>query len=97
MHSRKKHKGCYDLHTRVYKLENIQYNSCIGNYTDYSVSFFTELYFKFEKGILPFKGTIREQPNKIMEIFNLIGYYLDKKRKAKENSKPKGISKYGKR
>lgn len=64
-------KGCFDLKTKSYRLENIRYNNCVGNHVT-DVGYLMEAFVMYEKGHLPFQGTIGEQPNKIMEIFDLI-------------------------
>lgn len=68
---KRKSKGCYDYSTRVYRIENIVYKTCIGNYNK-DISFFVEAFSMYEKGMLPFKGTLSEQPSKIIDIFNII-------------------------
>lgn len=70
--ARRKHKGCFDTVTRVHKLDNLIYYSCIGNYTHSSVDYLIELYLNFQRGVMPFAGGIQEQPNKIIEIFQII-------------------------
>lgn len=80
-HIKRKPKGCYDYSTRVYRLENILYKTCLGNYNK-SIGFYTEALSMYEKGMLPFKGTLSEQPNKIIEIFNII-------EQRREEKKPK--------
>lgn len=72
-------KGCYDLTTKVYRIENILYKSCIGNYNS-NISFLSESFSKYEKGMLPFKGTLAEQPNKIIEIYNIIEQRREEKK-----------------
>lgn len=64
-------KGCFDFNTRNYRIENIRYNSCVGNYTA-KLDFYIDLFSNFEKGIMPFTGTLGDQPNKIIEVFQII-------------------------
>ena len=68
---KRKSKGCYDYSTKVYRVENILYKTCIGNYNT-SIDFYLEAFSMYEKGVLPFKGTLANQPNKLIEIFNII-------------------------
>ena len=63
--------GCFDYTTKKYRVENIIYKSCLGNYQT-NINFFLESFAKYEQGMLPFNGTISEQPNKVIEIFNII-------------------------
>ena len=68
---KRRSKGCFDLTSKDYRIDNIRYNGCIGNFVT-PIDFFVEAFSLYEKGVLPFEGTISEQPNKIMEIFQLI-------------------------
>lgn len=82
-HRKRKPKGCYDYSTKVYRLENIIYKTCIGNY-NIDIGYFIEAFSLYEKGMLPFKGTLGEQPNKMLEIFGIIEQRRSEKREAKE-------------
>lgn len=53
-------------------LDRFEFASCLGNFRDIAVNYYLDLYGKYQRGLLPFKGTICEQPNKIIEIFDLI-------------------------
>lgn len=68
---KRKSKGCFDLTSKKYRIDNIRYNTCIGNFA-VPIDFFIEAFSLYEKGVLPFKGNISEQPSKIMEVFQLI-------------------------
>lgn len=80
--AKRRPKGCYDYSTRVYKIENIIYKSCIGNYNN-NIDFLLESFSFYEKGMLPFKGTLAEQPAKIIDIFNIIEQRRYEKNKNK--------------
>jgi len=71
--------GCFDYTSRTYQLEDIKYYSCIGNFQDSSVRYYWELFQKYQQNMLPYKGSLQEQPNKIIEIFNFIEAILKKK------------------
>ena len=79
---KRKSKGCFDFTTRMTLLDNIKYKSCVGNYTLQGISYYYELYFNYEKGLLPFEGDLGLQPNKILEILHIIDTI--KKDKLKE-------------
>lgn len=68
---KRKSKGCFDIISKSYRIDNIRYNTCIGNFA-VPIDFFIEAFSLYEKGVLPFKGSIGEQPNKIMEVFQLV-------------------------
>lgn len=64
-------KGCFDFKTKQYRLENIKYNSCIGNFVT-NIDFLVDAFALYEKGIMPFPGELAIQPSKIISIFNII-------------------------
>ena len=68
---KRKSKGCFDLTSKSYRIDNIRFNKCIGNFA-VPIDFFIEAFSLYEKGVLPFQYNIGKQPNKIMEIFQLI-------------------------
>ncbi len=76
--------GCEVMNGRVYNLDNINYYKCIGNYQDSMVNFYIEEYLQYEKGIYPYPGNLGEQPNKIIEIFDLIDQVKRDKQKQEE-------------
>jgi hypothetical protein len=68
----------------------INFKTCIGNYFSHGALHIIGLYNYFEKGFLPYPGTIQEQPNKIIEAFNVIEAYRIMRAKseaAKEEAK----------
>ena len=73
-------KGCFKLGVKSYTIDNILYKSCIGNYVA-PIDFYIEAFSLYEKGMLPYLGTLGEQPNKIIEIFQVI----DRRRTIKNN------------
>ena len=64
-------KGCYDYETKSYKLGNIRYNNCIGNHV-VPIDYLMDAFLLYEKGQLPYAGTLSEQPNKIIEVFEVV-------------------------
>lgn len=78
-------KGCFDA-TAKYKLDNIVYSYCIGNYCLPSTSELFSLFVEFEKGVLPHAGGLLDQPAKTIQLFNIINARREEK-KEKENSK----------
>lgn len=79
--AKRKSKGCFDFTTRTFLLDNVKYSSCIGNYTLLGLGFYFELYLAYEKGTMPFKGDLGNQPNKIIEVLHII----DSIKKDKQN------------
>lgn len=68
---KRKSQGCFDFTSKSYAVENIRFRSCVGNYTS-NIDFISQAFSLYEKGLLPFKGDLGDQPNKIMEVFSLI-------------------------
>lgn len=69
----KKVKSCYEPNAKKkYQYENIKYYLCPGNYTSRAVLSCIDLYLNYEKGLLPYKGSLLEQPYKIIQIFQVI-------------------------
>lgn len=92
---RRRIKGCFEPLERGGQkvLDLYQYRLCPGNFYDQSAIFLIRLYQQFEKGVLPFAGSLADQPNKVMEAFRLIEMYksdkLEKdiqKQKLRENA-----------
>ena len=63
-------KGCYDFSTKSYRIENIKYNTCVGNFVK-PIEFLLEAFSLYEKGVLTFNGKVGDQPAKLMECFNI--------------------------
>lgn len=70
----------------VHKIkDNIFFKSCIGNYYSQSVIMMMNAYLYFDQqGVLPFPGSLMEQPNKAIEVFNVMSQIKTDKMKAKE-------------
>ena len=68
---RRKSKGCYDLNTRQYLVENVVYKGCVGNFTT-NIEFLMEAYTAYTKGMLPFSGELSDQPAKIIDLFGIV-------------------------
>lgn len=65
----------------IYKLDSLNFYKCLGNYYNESVLYWMKAQRLFESGIMPFSGSLFEQPNKAIEIFDLI---LDHNNKIQE-------------
>lgn len=75
-------KGCFGSDKILYGLGNYQLKTCVGNLTTPDFEHIMYLYDNYERGVLPFDGSPSDQPNKIVEIFNLI-YSLTAEHKEK--------------
>ena len=83
-------KGCYDYSTRSYIIEKIEYKTCLGNFYDSSVYYLIELFLKYRDGVMPFPGSLSEQPAKIIEVFQIIEQKYREWEKEKQQEKNNG-------
>lgn len=88
----RKVKGCHG--GRRYTLkdgerEAFVVDKCVGNFWSAGASFWFDQYRHFKAGMLPFPGTVLQQPAKVMEIFAVIEG-LEARRMAKEAEKSNG-------
>lgn len=75
-------KGCVKPGPSKYKIENIKFNVCVGNFYSQSASMFIDFYYNYQRGVMPYDGSLMDQPSKIIEVFNIIDGLI----KAKENA-----------
>lgn len=75
-------KGCLKPGPVKYKLENIKYSICVGNFYSQSASQYVDLYYNYQRGVMPFEGSLMDQPSKIIEVFNIIDGLVKSKEKA---------------
>ena len=85
-------KGCKTSDKVRAQVEDIKYYRCIGNFRSDQVTSMIDLYYHYKNGVMPFPGSLMEQPSKIIDVFNLIDACIktkqaeieaDEKRKAK--------------
>lgn len=71
-------KGCFGPpKSGTYAIENIKFATCIGNYSDPTVSYFVEAYRRFQQGVMPYPGSYFQQPAKAIDLFRIIGQLMD--------------------
>lgn len=75
-------KGCQGLGVTTYKVENLKYSICIGNFYSHSVINYVDLYYNYQRGVLPYEGSLLDQPSKIIDVFNLIDGLIKTKQNA---------------
>lgn len=80
-------KGCFSISQyALHNIDNLRYHTCIGNFASESALSFIEAEARYNQGILPFAGSLFEQPAKVIEIFSCIAAWkqdkLEKQRKA---------------
>ena len=66
--------SCDTIRTKeLYEIDGYSYNTCVCNFQHPDMNYYLTLFYDYDKhGSLPFKGSLSEQPNYIMEVFNLI-------------------------
>jgi hypothetical protein len=80
--------GCDTIDEKPkYRIDNINYHTCFCNFKHPSIYLFLNLHRQYEKGMLPFEGSLVDQPNYIMEVFSV----LSKLRTEKEIEDQKRI------
>ena len=67
----RKIKGCFDA-VANWKVDNIIFKKCVGNFVLPSTNGILSMFRLYEKGLLPYAGSVSEQPAKIMQIFDII-------------------------
>lgn len=82
--AKQKRKGCFGDENLTYTMEQYRLKTCPGNFVVPWVFEYIEMYFNYQRGILPYPGALSEQPAKIMEIFAIIGQKRDEI--ARENA-----------
>lgn len=72
----------------IHKIKNrIFFKSCIGNYYSHSVIPLLKVWAHFEqRGIMPYDGALLDQPNKIIEVFDVMTEIKADKIKANESA-----------
>jgi hypothetical protein len=63
----------------IFETENgIKYYRCPANFANFSIMHFIDMVKHFRNGVMPFSGSMMEQPNKVIEVLNLIDRILIK-------------------
>ena len=66
-------KGCFGvLKTAIASIDGASFYTCPGNFVREWAFAYLESYSFFLNGVLPFSGSLMEQPTKILEIFRVI-------------------------
>lgn len=95
-------KGCFGIKKNpIHTLsvsegkDSIKFSTCVGNFFDWTVLSLLEMQRLYDKGILPYPGSLSNQPNKIIEAFTVIEKY--KYEKAERDRKTRELKERGKR
>ena len=80
----------------VHKLgTDLGFHKCIGNFFSGTALNWLELHNKFEQGVMPYPGSLLDQPNKIIEIFRVVGQH--KHQAAEDRMKRQALQQRGRR
>lgn len=72
---------------QVNEFLNLRFYKNLSEYPDYDYNFHIQLFTAYDnKSILPFSGCYSDQPNKIIEVFNVIKALVNEKNE-KDNKK----------
>lgn len=90
--SRKK-KGCYGPGLSKYQFDNMKFTICPGNFYSQAVTSYIDLYYNYQRGVLPYEGTLMDQPSKIIDVFNTIDALIKNKQIEAHKEQEKKIKK----
>ena len=76
---------------------SVMYNKCIGNYYGAFWSNLINYYPQYEKGLLPFEGSLMNQPSKFVEVMELVHNLIREKDNEKEQQAKRNGTRQGKR
>ncbi|TXH09497.1 MAG: hypothetical protein E6R04_07980 [Spirochaetes bacterium] len=90
-------KACESINPNVvHKIGGeLGYHTCIGNFFSQTALNWLELHNKYEQGVLPYPGSLLDQPNKMIEIFRVIAahkHQVAEDRIRKQSLKQGGVS-----
>jgi hypothetical protein len=89
-------KGCFSVKERpIATVDELKFFKCVGNFFRSEVLTLLEMQGRYEKGILPYPGSLSEQPNKVIEIFAAIEQY--KREKLEQERKRLELKERGRR
>lgn len=74
----------------AHRFDGMAFSTCPGNFFSFAAIHFVELYSRFKDGLLPYGGTLAEQPSKLIEIFRTIeGHKAEREIEAREKQDAK--------
>ncbi len=77
-------KGCFGEARTAIILQSLLFKNCPGNMVDPTMAHVFDLWASYQfHGLLPYPGTMQEQPAHIMELFRLFSH-LENERKEQE-------------
>lgn len=94
---RKTGKGCEQpQHRPVHLHKELKFYRCPGNFYSVQGVYWVQVHSRFESGMMPYPGGLLEQPNKLMEIFEVIESYkrdkIEEEQKKIQKAQSKGMT-----
>lgn len=91
--SERKLKGCEELSiAQVVRIKKIGLTRCPANFASQGMINWVEAHALFRQGVLPFPGSLMEQPNKVIEVFRVIDdYKADKAAAEAQRNRMPGV------
>ncbi len=82
-------KGCFGIiPNTLHKFEDLEYSTCVGNFVSESALFWVEAEARYNQGVMPYPGSLVEQPAKVLDIFSCIAAHkqdkLEKQQQAQK-------------
>jgi len=80
-HRLRESKACFSVSkVQYHHIDNeIGFHTCIGNFYSETCHQWISIYDNYARGVLPFPGSLMEQPTKAMEIFRIVDDYKVRK------------------
>ena len=80
-------KGCFEPSTRVvHKTDQLTFTRCPGNFFSDAAMFWIEAFERYDKGVLPFPGSLVQQPSKVLDIFGSIAAHKHERMRKQERA-----------
>lgn len=92
-------KACKEVRPSPFlKVGKISYSTCIGNFYNASVIHLLTAFAAYENGVMPYSGSLMDQPNKVIEVFEMIANIKQDKLKQREQAQAIALkAKHGRR
>ena len=70
--AQKKYRGCYGNPIQPYLIDGKPADRCVVKLLPIEIRDYIRYYEYYKKGLLPFRGSISEQPVKLLDIFDIL-------------------------
>ena len=80
----------------VQALDELRFHTCLGNFFTHSAARLVEMHAHFDRGVMPYPGSLADQPAKVIDAFRVISNWKQR-RLAEEAEKARKEAKKKKR